>query len=294
LERAARRADSDGSWMRLADAAVLWGDATELDLAIEAYRAAARRQADQASVAFRLGNALRMRYESTGREPGDFQDAVNQWGVALARDPNQYIWRRRLQQYGPRLAKPYPFYDWVARAEEQIRERGEVPVVLPVRPTGAEIAQPATSLDSRALGHADARQPPDPRGQISRDKGQLIELTAAVVPARIEPGEAIRVHLELRPTSRAVWNNEAEPLRVWLDVPPDWVVESPLIEAPSAPEAAESRETRQLEFEVQAPRDLSDQHATFRGYAVYHACEHARGTCVYRRQDFQIAVRTSE
>ena len=28
---------------------------------------------------------------------------------ALALDPNQYIWRRRLQQYGPRLDKPYAF-----------------------------------------------------------------------------------------------------------------------------------------------------------------------------------------
>jgi hypothetical protein len=39
------------------------------------------------------------------------QKAVQYWTMALDMDSNQYIWRRRIQQYGPRLEKPYSFYD---------------------------------------------------------------------------------------------------------------------------------------------------------------------------------------
>ena len=52
-----------------------------------------------------------MRHDSGFRRIGDFANAVNAWSQARNADPNQCIWRRRLQQYGPRLAKPYPFYD---------------------------------------------------------------------------------------------------------------------------------------------------------------------------------------
>ena len=62
-----------------------------------------------------------------------FQRAIDAWGQALAIDPNHYIWRRRIQQYGPRLIKPYPFYDWVEQAAREIRARGETPVELAVR-----------------------------------------------------------------------------------------------------------------------------------------------------------------
>ena len=43
-----------------------------------------------------------------------------------------------MQQYGPRLDKPYPFYDWVETAREEIRARGETPSPLRVEPAGAE------------------------------------------------------------------------------------------------------------------------------------------------------------
>lgn len=55
---------------------------------------------------FRLGVAYRARYDSLLRQPGDFRKAVEHWERALALDANQYIWRRRIQQYGPRFDKP--------------------------------------------------------------------------------------------------------------------------------------------------------------------------------------------
>ena len=64
--------------------------------------------------------------------------AVDFWSMALQEDPNQYIYRRRIQQYGARLGKPYPFYDWVESAQAEIRERGETPVDLTVPLTGAD------------------------------------------------------------------------------------------------------------------------------------------------------------
>ena len=48
-------------------------------------------------------------YESAVRRPGDFQAAVDAWGSAPALDPNQYIWRRRIEQYGPRLRQTLRF-----------------------------------------------------------------------------------------------------------------------------------------------------------------------------------------
>lgn len=53
-----------------------------------------------------------------------------------------YIFRRRIQQYGPRLDKPYPFYDWVSEARAAVLARGETPVEPRVEPGGAELAAP--------------------------------------------------------------------------------------------------------------------------------------------------------
>ena len=62
--------------------------------------------------------------DSVTSQAGDFQAAVDHWGAALRLNPNQYIYRRRIQQYGPRLTKPYPFYDWIKQARSDIAARG--------------------------------------------------------------------------------------------------------------------------------------------------------------------------
>ena len=129
---------------------------------------------------FRLGVAFRKRYDSDYREASDFQRAVQHWKIALDLDPNQYIWRRRIQQYGPRLDKPYPFYDWVPQARAAISTRGETPLELAVEPRGAEFAKPLEHFETGV----DPVEEPDPGGRIQRDEGQFVHAEATVVPPR--------------------------------------------------------------------------------------------------------------
>ena len=125
-----------------------------------------------------------MRQESDLHQAGDFQKAVDLLGQALDLDPNQYIWRRRIQQYGPRLEKPYPFYDWIEQARADIESRNEEPVAIQVQLTGSEIAKPAKefSVESGKVVS------PDPEGRIQRDSAGFIETEVTVVPYRISPG----------------------------------------------------------------------------------------------------------
>src|SRR5207249_1815342 len=130
------------AWETYASALVEWAETERLGEAIEAYERALRLAPESGPVHFRLSVAYRKRYDSDFRQPGDFERAVEQWSAALGSDPNQHIWRRRIQQSGPRLDKPYAFYDWVTTARKEIAERGEIPKSLSVEPAGAEIAHP--------------------------------------------------------------------------------------------------------------------------------------------------------
>ena len=229
---------------------------------------------------------MRRRFETTVRESTDFRSAVEAWGTALELDPNQYIWRRRIEQYGPRLDKPYPFYDWVADAETAVRKRGDVPVTLPVRPDGSELAQPSKAFATRI----NAPKNPDPRGKINRDNGS-VSCEAVVVPASVKPGQSARVHLTFRlaPKTSDHWNNEAEPLRVWIDPPEGATVSERLVEADKSKRAASS-EDRTIGFEVQIPKDAS---GTIRVpvFALYHVCNDAGGQCRFLRLDATVEVK---
>ena len=120
--------------------------------AIAAYQQAIRLNREDGNAHFRLVVSYRRRHDSDLRQSDDFQTAVNHWGHALDLDPNQYIWRRRIQQFGPRLAKPYPFYDWVSTARREISARGETPSVLVTEPGGAEIASPQKVFEAGTNG----------------------------------------------------------------------------------------------------------------------------------------------
>ena len=205
---------SAGAWREVGDALTIWGGAERRDEAIDAYaRALALDPADKNAL-FRLGVAHRMRHESARRRPGDFQAAIDAWGRALELDPNQYIWRRRIEQYGPRLAKPYAFYDWVAQAKAEVSRRGEMPISLTVEPYGSELAGPVRDIVAETSFPLEL----DPKGRIQRDEQRLIEAEVVVVPRRVRPGQAARVHVIFRPSSTldAHWNNESTPLRVWV------------------------------------------------------------------------------
>ncbi|MEE8105893.1 MAG: tetratricopeptide repeat protein [Planctomycetota bacterium] len=238
-------------------------------------------------VKFWAGAAYRLRYDSQERQPGDFQKAIEYWRKALEVDSNQYIWRRRIQQYGPRMDKPYPFYEWVERAQKEIAARGETPVQLKVPLSGAELALPA-----RSMGGVAGDKEPDPDGKIHRVKDGWIEFDAAHAFRTGKGAPVARVHVSFRPASEHTlyWNNEAEPMRVWIDpksLPKGAHVERNLLEL-AGPDAETSVEERRFEWDLALPEGASK--FALRGYALFNACESALGQCVYRRLDFEIEI----
>ncbi|MHC4537122.1 MAG: tetratricopeptide repeat protein [Planctomycetota bacterium] len=247
LRRHAEKSRSSEAWRELGDAMVLWEGQSKINEAINTYKQALQINPNDGDAHFRLGVCYRLRYDSGQRTPSDFQTAVNHWTRARVLQPNQYIWRRRIEQYGPRLTKPYPFYDWVETAARDIKAQGEKPVELMVLPTGSEIAGRESSFETEELNV----KSPDPQGQIYRDQKSLILSEVTVVPPQVKPGETVRVHMTLRPNARlkAHWNNEAGPLKLWVDAPEGWKVEPQLLTAPQG-DRPETTEPRQLEFEV--------------------------------------------
>jgi len=287
LRQRAEKQDTADHWRTLGNAIVLWGEPTDLGDAIQAYRRALEIEPDHGPTHFRLGVAYRMRFESGQREPGDFERAIAEWKTARGIDPNQYIWRRRIQQYGPRLDKPYSFYDWVHAAREEIRERGETPVELSVEPSGAEFAVPARSFSTE---QTEAKEP-DPEARIHRDKRGFIEAEAIVVPSTDARDESIRVHLLFRPNEaiKAHWNNEAEPMRVWIEPPDGWRVDRRLHVIPNV-DSATSNELRRIEVELRPADGNASASTLLRAYALYNVCEDVDGVCLYRRKDVEVPL----
>jgi hypothetical protein len=286
------RADAGQGSMKdklaLGDALVLWGRATDLGEAIQAYENVLEQRPDHAQAHFRLGVAYRKRYDSDQRQQGDFQRAVEHWQHALDLDPNQYIWRRRIQQYGPRLDKPYPFYDWINDARREIQARGETPVSLTAEPGGAEFAHPTQEFDIPR----DPGEEPDPKGRINRDTQPLVLTEQTVVPPAVEPGQSARVHVVFRPNPayQAHWNNEQpEGLVFWVAQPERWKVSSNHLTAEN-PSQPLSTEKRRLEFEVQVPEGTGSGRQTIPAYGLYYVCEGINGTCLYRRQDVPVTL----
>ncbi len=286
LKRGAERSNAAAAWRAYADALAVWGGVERVSDAIAAYQRALQLDPRDAMAAFRLGVAYRIRHDSPYRQPQDFQKAVKHWSLALAMDPNQYIFRRRIQQYGPRLDKPYPFYDWVSEARREIRARGEQPAPLQVEPAGAELARPSRRFETQAIAAAE----PDPEGRILRDNGEFIRLETTLVPPVVEPGQSARVHLEFRPNleNKAHWNNELDGLVVWVKPAEGWAVESRALWLPNPPEPV-SQETRRLEFEIRVPEYASGRVA-LPAYALYYVCEDVNGLCLYRRKDIRVTV----
>jgi len=274
------------AWRRYGEALTLWGGEARLNEAIAALDEAIALDPEDGWAEFRRGVASRLRYDSPQGRPADFKAAVSHWTRARQIDPNNYIWLRRIQQFGPRLDKPYPFYDWVAEAREAIESRGETPPTLAVEPRGAELTSPSRSFRGADAAPAE----PDPEGRIHRDAGRLIRVDGATVPLTVGPGKAARVHLEFRPNPEhdAHWNNEAAGMVVWVDPPAGWLVDRRKIELAN-PASAASLEKRRVELEVRRSERAAGPGA-LEGYALYYVCEGAGGPCLYRRQDISVTL----
>ncbi len=303
LRQQVSKSGSAAAYRDLGDAYFFQPVSESLDRCIEAYQQAIKLDARDGRAHFRLGVALRKRAESTHRRPlsggccpGDAQAAVAQWGEALATNPNQYIWRRRIQQYGPRLDKPYNFYSWVAQARSDIKARGEQPVQLAVEPTGSElIAAPrrwrgAARKSSDGRGDVMAMNNRDPQGKITPDSKGMVTIETVVTPARVQPGQRVRVRVTFRldEKARPYWNNEAgDGLAMWVDLPAVFELgegESKYVK----PAEAETRETRVLEFELTVSDKLPAGEVELPAYALYYVCEDKGGKCLYLRRDFNV------
>ena len=102
----------------------------------------------------------------------------------------------------------------------------------------------------------------------------------------------MRVHVVLRldPKKQAHWNNEAEPLRLWVDPPEGWQVSERLLQAPAVREPV-SGEERALDFEIKAPKEAQDK-VRLDAFALYNVCDDKGGQCRFLRLDVPIDVRT--
>ncbi len=270
-----------------------------LDRCIEAYQQATKLDPRDGRAHFRLGVALRKRTESSRRRPGDAQAAVAQWGEALATNPNQYIWRRRIQQYGPRLDKPYNFYSWVEQARNEIKARGEQAVQLAVEPTGSElIAAPRGRRRGRSGPESSSAERAslvqmknsDPQGKITRDTQNMVTIETVVKPARVQPGQRVRVRTTFRldEKSRPYWNNEAgDGVVIWVDVPRVFTLGEGESKYSNSGKA-ETQETRVLEFELTVSDKLPAGEVELPAYALYYVCEDKGGKCLYLRRDFNV------
>ena len=193
--------------------AFLAGDWSE---AVSAFATEIEADAGNAEAWFRLGCSYRARHDSPGQEPGDFQDAITAWTKALELKPANYIFRRRVQQYGPRLMKPYPFYTWVEQALNEVAARGESVPTLRVALEGSEIALPAQRGAKEASAVSESE--PDADAAIPRDGKGLIALRTVVAPAPVSIGQNARVYLRFSPDAdqEVTWDNEAGVLQVWV------------------------------------------------------------------------------
>lgn len=252
-------------------------------------RAASQRSYPSAS--FRLGVARRLRYDSSASVPEDFQASLDSWMVALRADPSQYIWRRRIQQWGPGLDKPYPFYGWIEQAAKEIRERGDTPVELQVSLTSSEVSGP-----DRVRASGSEAKHPDPERKVPRDTDPWVAIDVAVVPHTGDgvdesEGQGVQVHLALRPSSKldAHWGNDAGPTQVWIDEAAKAGLEPQGFTLPT-PDAPVSSEPRCLDFTVGTSTTVQ----TLRGTAFYFVCEGRHGQCRFLAQDFEIALSTKQ
>ncbi|MGE0192465.1 MAG: hypothetical protein AB7T63_10540 [Planctomycetota bacterium] len=281
--RALRSADAKSSSARrfAALSALLWRDPegpgwpegeTDPWWAIEVLRAQA--DAKDGRTWFEVGVAHRMRHDSGARTPDDFQAAVDAWARALALEPNQYIWRRHIQQYGPRMDKPYAFYDWIEAARAEIAARGEQPVALRVALTEAEQARPA---EPGAL-EAEASEP-DPDARIERAPEGSIAVDTAVAPDT-QGRDVIRLHVLVRVPAdgHLTLDREAGPSTLWV---------AGRRVSPAATSALDGPGV--LRFEVDVPASSVAEHLA--GYVLLYGCLAAEGTCRYLRHDFSVGAR---
>lgn len=252
----------------------------DYEKAIAMFGKAVELESNHGEALFSLGVAYRMRFDDSGN-PEDFANASKNWGLALKSNPNQYIWRRRIEQYGPRLAKPYPFYDWIEKANKEIAKRGERPIALKVALTGTEVTSPRAPVKDEQVEN------PDPESKITQDE-KFVNVTATCVPSAARDKSRMRVHLHCN-IKGAKWNHEAPPMQVWVNESSSGTPESRLIEFTGPRSADSMADPKTIDFEFRLT-DKDQQNKKVQGFVLFHSCDDS-GVCYYLRKDFDLPIK---
>ena len=223
---------------------------------------------------FQAGVLARWLYDHGGSRE-DFQIAVNLWSKALDERPSQYIWRRRIQQYGPRLDKPYPFYNWIEEARKELQAAGKTPHPLQVEPSGSEVAAPRKGKQETL----EARRFADPNNKLPND-GKFLEITVTTIP-HTDDAKKGRFHLVLNPTAEGHWSSGAQEVELWYRPKKG----APLFltdEVTPLPANLEtSDEPRVLEGDFALPKDATGDLVLF-----YSLCETENAVCRFLKSEW--------
>jgi len=204
---------------------------------------------------------------------------IDQHGIIRYKNPKSKdlkTWRRRIQQYGPRLDKPYSFYDWVATARRELIKNGEKPIHLTAEPSGAEFATPAKSSRSSktdAKHQGTHSEHPDPENKVHQDTDQLITTSIVKVSSTNKRRAAIRVHLTLTPSVDTNWTNDAGNISCYLT--PNSGAKIQDLKIPELPNTDNSSETRVIEFEVH-PKNGKKLPESITTTVFYYVCTEER------------------
>jgi tetratricopeptide (TPR) repeat protein len=272
--------------LKAALAALQSGKPYQIAEAIQDYQKHTAENPDDAAVFFRLGVLLRHRYDSESRQDGDFQNAVLAWSKALAQNPSQYIWRRRIQQYGPQLDKPYPFYNWVTTAREEIKARGAVPLPLTTEPSGSEMASPTKEAATRK----NDQLYPAAGGDIPSGE-EAVTLETTLIPHTSREGRdgSYRLHLRVTPQQAHHWTSDAQEASLWLllDGQGPQLLTRDITKLPADQEISTS--ARILESGISAEEAEKGQLALF-----YYICSDTPPVCSFLQSTIELSLPASE
>ncbi len=216
--RLASEARRNPEWRKHGQALVFAGKPKQINEAITAFQHAIDDERGDAESWFAQGVAYRIRHDLAEREAGDFQAALDAWREAAHLEPNNAIYRCRLQQYGPCIDKPFAFYDWIGTACKEIAERGDAPIDLACEPTGTETESPLSKFRYRKRAGPES----EALGTAALDRRPIVEVSyACAAQADKRKGSVVQIYVNCRlaPESGATWSNEGEPMQMWIEKP---------------------------------------------------------------------------
>jgi len=118
----------------------------------------------------------------------------------------------------------------------------------------------------------------------------LVLAEVTVIPPKVKPGEAVRIHLALRPNEarKARWSDEGKTPRVWIDLPPSWRAQALLfITAPT--DRPDGTQPQYIECDIGTPADANGT-SRLLAHALYEVCHGEDGTSRLLRQDIPITI----